>query len=721
MQMKDVYIDPLVKRIMDMLEFKGYAAYYVGGGLRDFFLKREKTDYDIATSATVEEMKEIFKDFNINTKGAKYGNIRIEYQEEENSPMYQVEITTFRKEGTYFDFRHPSEVEFVDDIYIDLNRRDFTVNAMAYNPKTGLIDPYDGLNDIRLKRLRTIGSPMDKFEEDALRMMRAVRFSAQLNFDIEEETFDAIKINAHLIGKIGRDRIKDEFSKLILSNHPAKGVRLLLESGLLEYVLPDLPKSFELYDKISTAEGAMFEHLILILDASPKVLEARIAALLHDMHLAILTPHTFDENTVSNFRTNMIFMILKYLRYNKSVIDTVNKYVQYMDTDLSKLNKEEKNKFLSVYKREELHIAKELKALNDMYSLKNNVQKLYAGSDFKSKDKKRELITKKQLNISGYDIMKIGFSDTQIGEIINVLYKKVLDNDSLNKKNILKAEAEKMYEQKCGGVIMNYDQIIRNLKSTRDFKEKQVDRKVLEDFILKAKAQNLPYEGSLSFNLVYDAYKVTEDMKGKTGYYGKLIKAPHYIALIGEDYFKNKVDTGYALEYIRFLAEDSSIGTCWLEVSNDKALKTALGAENGEILAILAIGYPYEGFFKKDIEHKSERNSPSDIVFNEKWNENMLWEDLYNRGLGEEFSLVRYAPSSKNEQPWQFVLKDDKIILAVSKKSEFALETGIIMLYVETVFKSHNIKRIPFEEFRAELTKDVECPDDYEIRALYRI
>ena len=171
-----------VEYIIDQIELNGYEAYVVGGCVRDTLLGKEPHDYDICTSATPDEMLKIFKDDRVVPTGLKHGTVTIVI----NGTGY--ECTTYRIDGDYSDGRRPDNVQFTKDLYEDLKRRDFTINAIAYNPVSGLIDPFNGCSDIKDKIIRCVGSPTDRFNEDALRIMRAIRFSAQLGFDVEEET-----------------------------------------------------------------------------------------------------------------------------------------------------------------------------------------------------------------------------------------------------------------------------------------------------------------------------------------------------------------------------------------------------------------------------------------------------------------------------------------------------------------------------------------------------
>jgi len=253
-------IDSKAEKIIYTLNSKGYEAYIVGGCVRDMILGRIPGDWDITTSAKPEETKACFS--HTYDTGIKHGTITVLMGND------KFEITTYRIEGEYTDCRHPDEVEFTRDIHEDLLRRDFTMNAIAYHPREGFIDPFGGLNDINSGTIRGVGIPEERFREDALRMLRAVRFAAQLGFVIEENTWKALKENAKLISKISAERIREELQKLIMSDRPEK-INFLADSGLMDNICKSLAEALrnegfiiaeELYasEKISALRWSIF-------------------------------------------------------------------------------------------------------------------------------------------------------------------------------------------------------------------------------------------------------------------------------------------------------------------------------------------------------------------------------------------------------------------------------------------------------------------------------
>ena len=243
--MYPAYIGEIISRF----EKNGEKAYIVGGSLRDILLGIAPHDYDIATSALPEVTARIFSDKHVIETGIKHGTVTVVWDGE------PVEITTFRIDGSYTDSRHPDSVSFTSDIAADLSRRDFTVNAMAYNQRDGLVDPFGGREDIERRLIRAVREPSERFREDALRIMRAFRFSAQLGFDIEEATLDGIKNTRDGLVNVARERIGNEFLRLITCPSPQKSIRLMIETGVIEYVLGDYLPSDKIISQIEKMPG----------------------------------------------------------------------------------------------------------------------------------------------------------------------------------------------------------------------------------------------------------------------------------------------------------------------------------------------------------------------------------------------------------------------------------------------------------------------------------
>ena len=227
-----------VSRILRVLEDAGFEAYAVGGCVRDTLLGRTPGDWDITTSAKPQEVKKLFRR-TIDT-GIEHGTVTVMLHDEKRE-LVGYEVTTYRIDGEYLDGRHPKEVIFTPSLHEDLARRDFTINAMAYSERAGIVDDYDGMADLAARRIRAVGNAEHRFQEDALRMLRAIRFSAQLDFEIESETLKAISVLAENLHKVSKERIATELTKLLISKHPER-LQLVFDTGLAPFVAADFPR-----------------------------------------------------------------------------------------------------------------------------------------------------------------------------------------------------------------------------------------------------------------------------------------------------------------------------------------------------------------------------------------------------------------------------------------------------------------------------------------------
>jgi len=292
-----------VKYIISKLEENGYEAYAVGGCVRDSVLGRVPEDWDITTSATPEEVKKLFK-ATIDT-GLQHGTVTVVIEKE------GYEVTTFRLDGDYSDGRHPDRVAFTSSLTEDLRRRDFTINAMAYSEKTGLIDKFDGEKDLEDGVIRAVGEAEERFSEDALRMLRAIRFAGQLNFDIAGKTFDAIKKLSPNISKVSVERIAKELEKLILSDNP-EYIGLVYETGIFEVIAPEIVEFFknrEIYKSIKVLKEADYPD-------KKRLYQIRMALFLEDLGV------------------DKAARLLKHLKLDNDTINTVKKLLILLQRDV---------------------------------------------------------------------------------------------------------------------------------------------------------------------------------------------------------------------------------------------------------------------------------------------------------------------------------------------------------------------------------------------------
>jgi tRNA nucleotidyltransferase (CCA-adding enzyme) len=344
--MKTLTVPPVVRDASDTLKKAGYEAYLIGGCVRDLLLGKEPKDWDITTNARPEQIQALFEESFYEND---FGTVGVVTQSEDPR-LKVIEVTPYRVEGRYSNARHPDEVKFSDRLDDDLARRDFTVNALAYDASTGeLVDKHDGQADLARKLLRTVGDASARFEEDALRMLRAVRLSAELDFAIDGEALAAAAKHASSLGKISRERVRDEFSRILLSERPMQALFIAQKLGMLRYIIPELEDGMECAQNQAHSFD-VFEHLLRSLQhAADKgwSLDVRLAALLHDIGKPATREWseekkdwTFHGHDVVSAR--MSKKILADLKFPKETIDTVVSLVRwhmfFSDPDLVTLS-----------------------------------------------------------------------------------------------------------------------------------------------------------------------------------------------------------------------------------------------------------------------------------------------------------------------------------------------------------------------------------------------
>ena len=322
----EMRIPKQVKFIISRLENYGYEAYAVGGCVRDALLGREPHDWDITTSAKPEQVKALFKR-TIDT-GIQHGTVTV------MEDHIGFEVTTYRIDGEYEDGRHPKEVQFTPDLKEDLRRRDFTINAMAYSPAKGIVDIFGGQEDLKAGIIRCVGSAEERFQEDALRIMRAVRFAAQLGFRIEEETWKAIGKLVPNLKKVSAERIQVELTKLLMSPHPS-WFRLLHDSGITAVVLPEFDAAMKCEQNSPYHCYSVGEHTLEVLAHTPADLPIRLAALLHDLGKPVVK--TTDETGRDHFHEHAVESeqiaedVLHRLKFDNYTINRTCRLVRFHD------------------------------------------------------------------------------------------------------------------------------------------------------------------------------------------------------------------------------------------------------------------------------------------------------------------------------------------------------------------------------------------------------
>ena len=395
-----------VKQIISKLEKAGFEAYAVGGCVRDSILGRNPEDWDITTSAKPEEVKKLFST-TIDT-GLQHGTVTVVIEKE------GFEVTTFRLDGDYTDGRHPDRVAFTSSLTEDLRRRDFTINAMAYSEKRGLIDEFDGERDLEDGVIRAVGDACERFSEDALRMLRAIRFAGQLNFKIADETFDAIKELSPNIAKVSVERIAKELEKLLLSGNP-EYIALVYETGIFSVIAPEVAMLFE--------NGEISASIKALSKASfPEKKE------LYQIRLAI-----FLEGLGADKAANL----LKRLKLDNDTINTVKKLlglslreVENNETDMRRTVKEAGHKMMPLLL--EMRRAKGLKDNKDLYQ--TVIDNGYCTSI-------------SELNINGKDLMDAGIpKGALIGSTLERLLELVIEKPELNTRESLLLEVRRNEE-----------------------------------------------------------------------------------------------------------------------------------------------------------------------------------------------------------------------------------------------------------------------------------
>lgn len=465
-----------ISEILSKLEKAGFQSYIVGGCVRDLMLGREVKDWDLTTSALPEEIMKIFPESfyenDFGTVGIKISNIKSQSTNSKQTPNSKkenkyrvVEVTTFRTEASYSDKRHPDKVEFAKNIEEDLNRRDFTINAMALKMTSSksenkdsyeIIDLFDGQKDLGKKIIRAVGEPEERFSEDALRLMRAVRFSSELKFSIEKKTAQAIKKKSKNLKFIAKERIKDELVKIILSDNASQGIENLKKLNLLRFVIPELEKGVGVSQNRHHIY-TIWKHALLSLENCPsKKLTVRLAALLHD----ISKPQTKrGEGKFATFYNHdhigarVVEKILKRLKFSNEIIEKVRILV---DNHMFYYNVEEVGEasVRRLIQKVGLENMKDLIDLRIADRLGSGVPKAkpYKLRHFEYMIEKvsRDAISVKMLKISGSDLIKkLDLKPgPQIGAILDVLLAEVIDEASQNNKKYLLRRAEELKNEK---------------------------------------------------------------------------------------------------------------------------------------------------------------------------------------------------------------------------------------------------------------------------------
>jgi len=416
--------------------------YIVGGAIRDILLGLKPKDVDFATNLSYETLKTLFSEYTPKETGKSFGVLRIRI----NNIDY--EIAKFRKDI----YGKEKKVSFVDDIKNDLARRDFTINAMAYNQKEGIIDLYNGQKDIENRIINFIGNAEERIIEDPLRVLRAFRFMSRLNFSLSENTIEAIKKQKDLLKNIPEERITMEFSKLLLGENIKNTLTLMKDTGVLELIIPEFKATYDFNQCNPHHNLDLFNHIINVVSKVPADLELRYSALLHDIAKPIV--QTFDEKGIAHYKTHEIVGadmardILARMKLPVKLIDTVVEIIKKHMVLYKDITDKKFNKLLSemgydnLWRLIEHSIADNSSKNDEVVSTENDLHER-----LKRAVEKQMQVTVNDLAINGKDLIELGFTGKEVGEIKKELLDKYLSEEIQNNKEEMLEYVKEKYKK----------------------------------------------------------------------------------------------------------------------------------------------------------------------------------------------------------------------------------------------------------------------------------
>ena len=438
-----------IRRFASIFRDNGHLLYIVGGAVRDHLLGKPNSDYDFCTDATPDQVISMFR--KVIPTGIKHGTVTVLFKGE------SFEVTTFRTEGAYSDQRHPDSVTFVTDLAEDLSRRDFTVNAFAADCLDGkIIDLFDGMKDLKSKTIRAIGIPEERFEEDALRLMRLARFCSKLGFEPDSETMKAATKLSESISNVSQERIYDELSKILMTEKPTVGLRLLEDMGVLGIILPELTECRRI-EQTKVGANDVLEHIYNTVDAAAHFnynYNVRLAALLHD----IAKPQTMVINSYGIMRfighdiksAQMARAVLRRLKCSNQLTDTVcnlieNHMVKYRDNWTDGAVK----RFIRRVGKENINELFELQWCDQIASEGKSKVEEYDPFIRRIMELENEPMSVRDLAVTGDDLAAAGIPRSKVmGDILNDLLEMVIDYPTLNEKETLINQAILLYNNK---------------------------------------------------------------------------------------------------------------------------------------------------------------------------------------------------------------------------------------------------------------------------------
>ena len=437
----EIHIPTGARKIIARLEQHGYEAYIVGGCVRDSLMGKSPSDWDICTSARAEEMMALFEDKRVIPTGIQHGTLTILAEDG------AYEVTTFRIDGEYLDHRHPKSVAFTRELAEDLSRRDFTINAMAWHPERGLIDLFGGVEDLRDRLVRAVGDPVQRFNEDGLRMLRMVRFATVLDFDYDPATYDAVRKQGHLLQYISKERIQVELNKILLAAHPARGLEDLYTLGMYPYIIPMMCHTVGFAQRGGHHFLDVFEHSLLAVGVIAPELVLRLTMLLHDIGKPFvwdssesLSYDRFDDHAAVSAK--LAGKILRDLKYDnatrKDVVELIAHHNDILQPDpvnvrraLARLGEVQTRRLVQVKVADLI--------AHDLAGEREKILALFAEiSDVIDEVVARgDCTSVKALAIGGQDMMALGLSGRAIGQMLNAALELVLEKPEMNTRKTL--------------------------------------------------------------------------------------------------------------------------------------------------------------------------------------------------------------------------------------------------------------------------------------------
>lgn len=437
----EIHIPTGARKIIARLEQHGYEAYIVGGCVRDSLMGKRPSDWDICTSARAEEMMALFEDKRVIPTGIQHGTLTILAEDG------AYEVTTFRIDGEYLDHRHPKSVAFTRELAEDLSRRDFTINAMAWHPERGLINLFGGVEDLRDRLVRAVGDPVQRFNEDGLRMLRMVRFATVLDFDYDPATYDAVRKQGHLLQYISKERIQVELNKILLAAHPARGLEDLYTLGMYPYIIPLMCHTVGFAQRGGHHFLDVFEHSLLAVGVIAPELVLRLTMLLHDIGKPFvwdssesLSYDRFDDHAAVSAK--LAGKILRDLKYDnatrKDVVELIAHHNDILLPDpvnvrraLARLGEVQTRRLVQVKVADLI--------AHDLAGEREKILALFAEiSDVIDEVVARgDCTSVKALAIGGQDMMALGLSGRAIGQMLNAALELVLEKPEMNTRETL--------------------------------------------------------------------------------------------------------------------------------------------------------------------------------------------------------------------------------------------------------------------------------------------